>query len=220
MNDSEFPFSNVEPCGSLESEVGEFDIYLSEYAKYPGRWGIYFHNRDLHKGDWNDPRGNKFPRCGFRVYPEAHQLIFLGMLLPQELRGKRLSLPFMKSVAALAVETGYKFERTGIIKKPSISRRLLDWGFLPESEEGEVEILPRRMNENGVPRVNFLNPEMAENVPFYTVVDEGDLSAYPLTNPDRSRVFLNTRFWKPDDFCFDDVPVTFSDSVKNVLGQN
>lgn len=129
------------------------------------------------------------------------------MLLPHELRGLGLSKEFVIAFDNLVSSTRYRWIRTANIKKPALARRLQDWDFEPESRAGEAELLPRRLGaEDLVPRVVFKDPDQAENVPFYNAVSSEDSLSYPLSDPARSKIFLNTRFVRPkslDEFVVD-----------------
>ncbi len=153
--------------------------------------------------------GRNINRIGFRVFDD--QIVFLGITLEKLRRGSGLSEVLLETFFSFVKEMRLKFEETGLIHKPVIAKILKKNGFIPESDDVVIEILPQPENSSlEVPQVRIVRNKIngkkkrtsGSNPDFYEVVPRDQAMNYPLTT-DSALVELHTRFIPPECFLDD-----------------
>ena len=196
---SESKLQDLKIGESYSSEIGTAEIFMRQ-KKRENQYDLLHRYRNHHDEAWNAVNG-KFPRCSFFTY--EGNLKFMGTFVPMELRRKGLFDDYLVLLDEVAKKVGGVFDETVIIRKPLIARRLLDNGFEPQKNGAQtVEILPLKKGNEGLVRIGA-SPAVAKHLTrrrFYEVVSGESLLEYPITNPDRSLVQINTRYTRNEAF--------------------
>jgi len=164
--------------------------------------------RLLHRYENFKDDGNpnlKFPRVSLAVH--GGRLFFMGAYLPVELRGQGIFEEYLALLDSVSEKVNMVFDSTVIIRKPIMARKLMDNGFLPVKSGAQlIEILPilngdKKKVRVGVSEEQKRHLEGNEKLSGFFELFGGDqLGNFPITDPDRSLVFIKTQFYKGENY--------------------
>jgi len=181
------------------ADIGDDTYNVGRYQNPDGRLHLIF-TTEAQKREI-DTRKFSFTRLTYRQFGDS--VLFLGLRLPLELRGRKAGSTIFRYFRDMVGEDGNDFIGTGLIHKPLVALMLQNEGLVPESNECVVEILPQSgFDPSAVPDVQYLNRPTdtsclilgSESGNFYNAIDpEIVLQKYPLVIPPVT-VAIHTRY--------------------------